>query len=515
MGSTNVEYIISLKDLLSGKIKDIDTHAKTLDATMHTLKGTLGALGIATGISSVMHYFESAVESAHKLHEAEAQVKAGLESTGGAAKVSFEELEKAAGRFSSHMKASKAEVMDLQAQLLTFGGVTRENFDGITEATLNIAARIHRGTTEMAIMMGKAFDNPAEGLRKLMRAGVMFDEQEKKRIEMLVAKGHIVEAQQVMLKEIESKYGGSAVAEFNADPAAQYKKAIGAIKREIGEGALELEHELIPALQWFAKTVKEDIIPGIKTFFHFLKDNKGIIIGVAQSLGILFLTFKTVNITKNILDSFSSIKKASENTAGSVKGFSRSISDLLGPLGLAVTAVAALIPVLNALYEKSLSFRAITDGLRGDSSSMVEWWANIFGKEESQASVESKNAASTSIPGINSMFDVKDKYSDEFSLNPKLLGKNKKKELIGTGNADFQKRMLHEQGGVGGVGGKQEKKGATGNRSVTINISINKMVEKFTVGVTNVHEAANKVKDHFLEMMTSAINDSQTIASNL
>jgi hypothetical protein len=55
-------------------------------------------------------------------------------------------------------------------------------------------------------------------------------------------------------------------------------------------------------------------------------------------------------------------------------------------------------------------------------------------------------------------------------------------------------------------------KGATGTKSVTINISIGKLIETFKVQTTNMGEGAGKIKEKVAETLLGAINDSQIVA---
>lgn len=71
-------------------------------------------------------------------------------------------------------------------------------------------------------------------------------------------------------------------------------------------------------------------------------------------------------------------------------------------------------------------------------------------------------------------------------------------------------------GGVGGIGagGSNTKgaKGVSGTKSVSITVNINNLVNGFTIKTTNIQEGAEAVKQHVINALTSAVNDSQIIA---
>src|SRR4051812_23355345 len=95
-----VVYEMSLKDLFSSKIQAAEHHAKVFEGTLHQIGRTAlrvaETLGISFALFKGYEFVKEGVESMHQLHEAEAQVRAGLESTGEAAGVTYEELEASA-----------------------------------------------------------------------------------------------------------------------------------------------------------------------------------------------------------------------------------------------------------------------------------------------------------------------------------------------------------------------------------------------------------------------------------
>src|SRR4051794_37993572 len=97
--SQNIQYELSLKDLLTPKLRQIESQAGKAEAAIHGigeaghhLTHMLEGLGISFAMFKGYEFIESGIEALHKLHAAEAQVEAGLESTHHAAGLTFEEL---------------------------------------------------------------------------------------------------------------------------------------------------------------------------------------------------------------------------------------------------------------------------------------------------------------------------------------------------------------------------------------------------------------------------------------
>src|ERR1700737_1219891 len=104
MAEQEVKYTLSLNDLLTSKIKEADHSAEHFEGTLHSAgekathfgKELVGALGVGFAIFKGVEFIHEGVEAMHQVEQAEAQVRAGLESTRGAAGLAFEELEEGA-----------------------------------------------------------------------------------------------------------------------------------------------------------------------------------------------------------------------------------------------------------------------------------------------------------------------------------------------------------------------------------------------------------------------------------
>ena len=78
----NVEYVLSLKDLFTSKIREADGAARTLNSTMVGIAGLAAAgFGLAGGIS----FLKSSADAFNEADKASAQFNATLTSTGFAA----------------------------------------------------------------------------------------------------------------------------------------------------------------------------------------------------------------------------------------------------------------------------------------------------------------------------------------------------------------------------------------------------------------------------------------------
>jgi hypothetical protein len=200
--------------------------------------------------------------------------------------------------------------------LLTFTSIGKDVFPQATEAMLNMAQKMGKEPKDMAVMLGKALNDPAEGLSALTRNGVVFTEEQQNMIKAMQESGDIAGAQAIILSELEKEFGGVARAagETSQGTLERFKNLIGNIKDSIG-GAV------IPALTTLGQTLLETfnkpevqlfidnlvsgigyianqavlylpaIIQGFSDFVSFLQNNQGVVVGVLGALGVAVIAF--------------------------------------------------------------------------------------------------------------------------------------------------------------------------------------------------------------------------------
>lgn len=163
-----------------------------------------GFAGLFTGAAFVRNTVEQ--------DNAMAQLEAAIRSTGGAAGMTSSELAAMASSLQKTTTYGDETVMMAEGLLLTFTKIGRDVFPQALESVLNVSTAMHVGLREAAIQVGKALNDPIQGLGGLSRAGIQFTESQKAQIKAMVESGRQIEAQRLMLKELERQFGGSAAA---------------------------------------------------------------------------------------------------------------------------------------------------------------------------------------------------------------------------------------------------------------------------------------------------------------
>jgi hypothetical protein len=266
MATTTTQWILELVDKISGPMKSVMSNtvvaSKQVEKIGTELNGVsrkfksvasmggnlLGALGVGFGAFQLYEGIKSSVDEVLKLREAEAQVKAGLESTGNAAGLSMQQIQENVEKIWKASNFSKGELMDMQSLLITFPGITKNSFGAASQAVANMSTKMHQDLKSSAIQLGKALQDPILGVIALRRVGVNLNKEQSEVIKNLVENGHKAEAQQMILTELNNEFGGAAKAAYDANPMSHYKKILEEIKEKMGGFAFEIQKKLVPAL---------------------------------------------------------------------------------------------------------------------------------------------------------------------------------------------------------------------------------------------------------------------------
>jgi hypothetical protein len=149
-----------------------------------------------------------------------------------------------------------------QAKLLTFkdlaisadeaGGA----FDRATKAAIDMGAAGFGDAASNAVQLGKALNDPIKGIAALAKSGVTFTEQEKEKIQTLVESNKMLEAQDLVLKAIETQVGGTA--EATANDSDKMKVAFSQLSESVGLILLPLFQKFTAVMMKVADFAREN-----------------------------------------------------------------------------------------------------------------------------------------------------------------------------------------------------------------------------------------------------------------
>lgn len=235
-----------------------------------------------------------AVQQGKEAAQALGQVEAALASTGAQSGKTAAELQKSAKALELISTFDDDEILrKVTANLLTFGNVTGDVFDRAQKAIINLSARMGTDLQTATIQVGRALNQPVDGLAKLKRAGIDLGDEQEKLVKRLVATGRGAEAQGVILKALEAKFAGAAEAARKNDPFAVLAQSIRNLMEAAGPlitGFLVPVTDALKALaDWFVAlpTALQDVVVGFGLFLAALGPVVGLIGTVLKLVGFL------------------------------------------------------------------------------------------------------------------------------------------------------------------------------------------------------------------------------------
>ena len=152
------------------------------------------------------------IEETERQQHAVAQLEAALKSTGAAAGYTSAQLQNMASSLQKVTTYGDDAVIGAEALLLTFTQIRGQNFADATTAVLDLATAMGGDLKGAAVQVGKALNDPVRGVNALQRVGVSFTQAQEDVIKKLVDTGHAADAQRLILKELQTEFGGSAAA---------------------------------------------------------------------------------------------------------------------------------------------------------------------------------------------------------------------------------------------------------------------------------------------------------------
>ena len=193
---------------------NIDRRGRRADRTMRSMVRTALRLGAAyLGFRAVVGVFRSVIGATEEQSQAIAQMERGLRNLGRETALTSQGLQEHAAALQRVTTTGDEAIIRLQALLLTFRNIDETNFNRVTAASLDLAAAIGQAPRDAALQLGKALEDPVQGLTALRRSGTVFSQEQTRVIRDLAETNRLAEAQALILEEVERQYRGAARAQ--------------------------------------------------------------------------------------------------------------------------------------------------------------------------------------------------------------------------------------------------------------------------------------------------------------
>ena len=277
-----VKIVIDADDRAS---KTIDGMHGTLNKLGGVVKGLAmgGAMVGAAAIVGLGSALLDSVNAAMEAQEVQAQLDSVLKSTGGAAGVTAEMVNKLASELQQTTRFEDDAVVAAESLLLTFTNIGKDVFPDTVAVMADMSTALGQDLSTSAMQLGKALNDPVAGISALQRVGVTFSEDQKEVIKKLVETGDVAGAQRVILAELNREFGGSAKAagETFGGQLDILKNNLGEVKEKIGAALIpalsDLATEYGPkVIKWaedFGAWIIEKGIPALRDFATWFTEN--------------------------------------------------------------------------------------------------------------------------------------------------------------------------------------------------------------------------------------------------
>ena len=219
---------------------------------------------VAGGAAAIIggKFAQAAYESQKVMKQTEAIITA----TGGAAGMTANQVADLSNKLSLQTGVDDELIQTSLNLLLTFKkirnevGAGNDIFNRAAQAALDLG-NVFGSVDAAAIQLGKALSDPQRGITALRRSGIDFTKQQQDQIKTLMQSGNVLEAQKIILAEVEAQVGGTA--EATATGFDKMRVAIDNAQEELGT-------VLIPYIEKFANIVTNNVVPVITHFAQMI-----------------------------------------------------------------------------------------------------------------------------------------------------------------------------------------------------------------------------------------------------
>jgi hypothetical protein len=335
----------------------------------------MGALALGVGLAASV---KIGVDELLEAERVNSQTAAAIASTGGAANTTAKQIQGLASRLSVMSGVDDELIQSGSNLLLTFtqirnaAGKGNDVFDQATKATLDLSVAMGKDMRSSSILVGKALNDPIKGATALSRAGVQLTQQQKDQIKAFVESGQTMKAQKIILRELETQFGGSAKALGETGTGAVNRlkvsfaelsaEIVGALAPNLANLAASMLKAVESARAWAKTKDGKKVLNDLSTA---IKKMGAIVVVAAKGIAaIIKMMYQWRSVLVPVIAGATAIaasmRIASIATAAwTVATTALNVAMYLNPVGLVVLAVIGLTAALIVAYKRSEKFRAI------------------------------------------------------------------------------------------------------------------------------------------------------------
>jgi len=356
-----------------------------------------------------------------------AQLEATIKSTGGVAGLTSKELQNMATSLQGVTTFGDEAIIGAQSLILTFKNIGKDIFPDLTEAILDTSIAMKQDLRTSVIQIGKVMNDPIANLGALSRSGIQFSDSQKVMIRTMQESGNLMGAQKIILKELQSQFGGSARAASKT-----FGGAMQQASNIIGDAREQLANEFMPALISIANWItnnKDFITSGFKA--------------IGSAIGFMVGPLKAISLSTELSKANKEIKKSLAEQASEFENTFNKIYVGLREAGVGFETLNSAIssmPGAERINELTEKEKDLTEWIKKGATSLDEYGLNIdhtkYATEElNKVSAERNYLLSQGIVQIvrnSASYGITADQVDILRKNLQELNKTHKKENIET-----------------------------------------------------------------------------------
>jgi acid phosphatase family membrane protein YuiD len=244
---------------LGDRFSDTDRKSSGLRGRLAGIGSAIKGAAAGAAAFGAVKMFGTFINDANESAKVGAMTEQVIKSTGGAANVTADQVGNLATAISGFTGVDDEAIQSAENLLLTFtnvrnaAGKGNDVFNRATQTIVDMTAAMNGGHVsaealkDTTIQVGKALNDPIKGMTALSRVGVTFDATTKRNVRSLILQGKTLEAQKIVLKELNREFGGSAKASATAMD--QFKVSVGNMSESIGGKLLPAVNDVLFGLQ--------------------------------------------------------------------------------------------------------------------------------------------------------------------------------------------------------------------------------------------------------------------------
>lgn len=310
MDSKTIDLIIKATDQASGVLNKVSGEMGKMGANAKQFIGdavktatTVATVGLAALTTGAVLSTKAFIESENAI----AQTNAVLKSTGGVAGITAGQVTELATALQKQTAFSDEAIRQGENLLLTFTNIGKDIFPQATETILDMSTALGQDVKASAVQLGKALQDPIQGVTALRRVGVNFSEDQQKVIKNMVETGRSAEAQKYILAELNKEFGGSAKAagETFGGQLAKLNNIVNDVMEGIGfmiaqalQPMVEWAQKAVEAIDWedvmgraadAVDNVREKIMRFTAPIVNFVQQHSTVILSFLKNFAIAFI----------------------------------------------------------------------------------------------------------------------------------------------------------------------------------------------------------------------------------